>query len=90
MDNLYIEHDGERVLLCDLGPQARSRFYLGWPYENIVSGVPPYMVPLPKLEHRPADVRAFCVAKRKEGLRLRKIGELLGVSRQRVDQILRT
>jgi hypothetical protein len=88
--NRYVEHNGKRILLCELGPNAVSRHKLGWPYENIVSGIPPHMEPLPTLQDKPLNVREFCAAKRSEGLKLRQVGELLGISRQRVHQLLRT
>ena len=91
-NTVYIVHNGENIKVCELGPLALNRFRLGWPYENIISGIPPKPRPcsphLEQLPERPSDIRAFCHAKRKEGLKLRQIGELLGVSRQRAEQLL--
>lgn len=87
-NTVRLYHEGNIIILADLPSVARSRRNRGWPTANIMSGIPPQTTPLERLRQKPAFVKQFCAKKRKEGLKLRQIGELLGVTRQRVHQIL--
>jgi len=93
--------NGKSMRLIDLEPDQRTRATiqarlktLGWPMENALSGKRPHrIIPLKtrpeKLTVKPVDIKAFVSIKRREGLTLQDIGSLLGLTRQRVHQILK-
>lgn len=88
---ILVNLNGKKTLLADLPSSAsyearRSRFKRGWNIDEIISGKKPQkMDPLNK---RPEDMHEFVKLKLTENLPQIRIAELLGVSRQRIGQIV--